>query len=219
MKRVCLTFPQRNTAVQTMVSYLHKHASVTPSLSKILPQLLVSSQPTSKILDAEAQDTQPHAALILTERFVNIPPAIMPPTYGFLLDELRDAAADGSPYPFTHFLLLSKVYREDLDAPSTSDSSENDGVEPTSPTRRKKKKSKGGDAAKKKKGEETFYFHPEDEIFRRHAVAHGEFRYQREDAQDSDIKPRGLLMVIEKERLEAAVRDAGEFITGSTRTS
>lgn len=126
----------------------------------------------------------------------------MPPTYRFLLDELKQAASDEDPYPFTHILVLSKTYRE-----ITADDDKD----------RKKKRRRGDSGANggpDVKGPALF-FHPEDEILIQHASGHGEFEYEREaQAQDGDarqafkeagVRPAGEMILIESDRFEGAV--------------
>jgi protein BCP1 len=142
--------------------------------------------------------------LILTERLINVPAELSPPLYNMLIDEIEAAVEDKEPYEFTHYLIISKIYHEiestldQEDAPKT-------------------KKSKAGKGSR-----ETFYFHPEDEVLQRHALAYGTYDYVKEEGegmadskrafQDMGIKPRGSLIMIEASKFEGAVKAIGEYI-------
>ena len=142
--------------------------------------------------------------LILTERLINIPPQLAPPMYKMLLEEISWAVEEKEPYTFSHFLVLSKTY---VEVESTLD--------------RPEKKKKKGEEAKK----EIFYFHAEDEILHRNAVAHGDFSYVREGDeeqadskrafQDAGIKPQGHMVLIEAAKFEATVTALMEFAGAS----
>ena len=145
--------------------------------------------------------------LIVSERFINMPSQIIPPTYKMLLEEMRWALEEGEPYNFTHFLVLSKTY---VEIDSKLDQEED------RPNKKKKKSGGGGSALK------TFYFHPEDEVLQQHAVGHGNFEYTKQaeegasDAkrafQDAGIKPMGHMILIEADRFEGAVRAVEEYL-------
>jgi protein BCP1 len=127
--------------------------------------------------------------------------------YTMLLEEIQWALEEKEPYQFTHYLVWSKIYHEvasALDAESEE---------------RPKKKSK----ANKSSGTgETFYFHPEDEVLQRHAVAHGTFDYAvkaddgasdaRRAFNEAGIKPMGHLILIEAAKFEGAVTAIAEYL-------
>ena len=50
--------------------------------------------------------------LVLSERLINMPSEVAPPLYGMLLEELEAAVEDKEPYAFSHYVVLSRVYRE-----------------------------------------------------------------------------------------------------------
>lgn len=140
--------------------------------------------------------------LILTERLINVPSEVAPPMYKMLLEEIQWAVEEKEPYTFTHFLLISKTYQEEESAIDEDYES----------TRKHKKQKK----AKRKAGSETFFFHPEDEVFHKHAVAFGDFGYTKEATdgqsdskrafQELGIKPKGHMILIEAGRFEGAVK-------------
>lgn len=145
--------------------------------------------------------------LVLTEKLLNMPSEIVPPMYTMLLEEIQWAIDEKEPYQFTHYLIWSKVYHEvasALDAESDE---------------RPKKKSKASNSGGKG---ETFYFHPEDEVLQKHALAHGTFDYETkadEGASDSrrvfsesGIKPMGHLILVEAAKFEGAVKAIADYL-------
>lgn len=124
--------------------------------------------------------------------------------YTMLLEEIAWALEENEPYSFSHYLILSKTYKEvasNLDA---------EGNRPN-------KKQKGGE-----QNREVFYFHPEDEVFQRHADAHGSFEYahpQDEGQSDSKrafqemgIKPQGHLILIDASRFDESAKAVAEYL-------
>ncbi|PSR80643.1 p21-C-terminal region-binding protein-domain-containing protein [Coniella lustricola] len=140
-----------------------------------------------------------HVGLVLGERLINMPPEISPPMYSMLVDELEAAVEDKEPYDFTHYLVVSKTYNE---VQSILD----DGA-------RKNKKAK----------EEApmFYFHPEDEILKKHAIATGSFPFTKDDEsvadskrafQEMGVKSMGYMTLIEAAKFPAAVRAVADYM-------
>ena len=158
----------------------------------------------SSIIEIFDRDTVPPVGLILTEKMINIPSEVVPPMYTMLLEEIAWALEEKEPYTFTHYLILSKTYAEVASKLDTEDD------------RPKKKKKSAG------QGKELFYFHPEDEIFQRHAAGYGSFPYARpqEDGQSDSkrafqelgIKPQGHCILLEAAKFEAAVKDVAEYM-------
>ena len=143
--------------------------------------------------------------LVLAERLINVPSEISPPMYGMLIDEIEAAVEDQEPYEFTHYLILSKTYNE---IASALDAEE----------RPKSKKNK----AAKGKGEK-FYFHPEDEVLQKHALATCVFEYTKDEGEgmadskrafsEMGIKAQGSLILIEASKFEGAVKAIGEYLS------
>ena len=145
--------------------------------------------------------------LILTERLINMPSEVTPPIYKMLLEEIQWAVEEKEPYTFTHFLILSKTYQE-MDS----------AVEETDDSNRKNKKRKikstGGNS-------ELFYFHPEDEVLQKHAVAFGGFVYVKDNpdsesdsktvTQELGISPKGHMILIEAGKFEGAITEMRSF--------
>ncbi|ORY16903.1 p21-C-terminal region-binding protein-domain-containing protein [Clohesyomyces aquaticus] len=183
-----------NKVVQDLTAYLQKKASVQNSL-----------KPLATLLDSESTA---QVGLILTERFLNMPHETIPPMYTMLLEEIAWALEEKEPYSFTHYLILSKTYTEIASALPAVE------APPT-------KKKKGGSGVKE---EETFYFHPEDEVLQRHALASGSYEYDTpvdEGASDAKrafqelgVRPKGHLVLIEGAKFEGAVAAVKEFLGG-----
>lgn len=124
--------------------------------------------------------------------------------YTMLLEEVKWALEEGEPYNFSHYLLLSKTY---IEVASKLD------IEEDRP--KKKKKGAATDA-------EVFYFHPEDEVFHRHATEHGSFDYStKQDEGHSDskrafqelgVKPQGHMILIEASKFGDAVKEVSEYL-------
>lgn len=151
--------------------------------------------------------TSARVGLVLTERLVNIPSEVVPPMYKMLLEEISWALEEKEPYNFTHYLILSKTYREVASALDEED------------TPRSKKQKK----ASHKGSSDVFYFHPEDEILQRHALCFGSYEYLVEGAksdskrafQELGIKPEGHMILIEANKFEAAVKGIQEYFSQS----
>lgn len=159
-------------------------------------------------LDGLVQNsTSARVGLVLTERLVNIPSEVVPPMYKMLLEEISWAIEEKEPYNFTHYLILSKTYRE---IASTLDEDD---------TPKSKKQKKAG----KKGSSEVFYFHPEDEVLERHASCFGSYEYLVEGAradskrtfQELGIQPQGHMILIEASKFEAAVKGLQEYFSQS----
>ncbi|KAK0664748.1 Protein bcp1 [Lasiodiplodia hormozganensis] len=185
----------------------HKDKQVIKDLAKYFAQK-ASSSPSLAELPALLDPSSPaQVGLILTERFINMPSEIVPPMYTMLQEEIQWALDEKEPYQFSHYLIVSKTY---LEVESKLDMEEN---------RPNKKKRKDGSA-----GAEVFYFHPEDEVLHKHALAHSTYEYTKQgdegasDAkrafQDAGIKPMGHLMLIEASKFAGAVKAVTEYIGG-----
>ncbi|KAF2425509.1 hypothetical protein EJ08DRAFT_700315 [Tothia fuscella] len=187
------------SVIKTLTSYLLSKSTTTPSLSALTP--LLSPESPSQI------------GLILTERLINMPAEITPPMYTMLLEEMEWALQEKEPYNFSHYLIFSKTY---VEVDSVVDA---EGTEPV-----KKRKKKGSE--KGTGGGETFYFHAEDEVLHKFAVAHGSFDYTVEgdegaaDAKrtflDAGIKPQGHVILIEAAKFGEAVKAVKEYLNPGT---
>ena len=176
-----------------MITYIRAQAKRNTALSKLDDLVEIS--------------TSARIGLILTERLVNIPSEVVPPMYKMLLEEISWAIEEKEPYNFTHYIILSKTYREVASALDEED------------TPRSKKQKK----ASKKGSSEIFYFHPEDEVLQRHALCSGSYEYLVEGAksdskrtfQELGIKPEGHMIMIEANKFEEAVKALQEYYSHS----
>ncbi|CAN8102382.1 unnamed protein product [Discula destructiva] len=142
-----------------------------------------------------------HVGLVLGERLINMPPEISPPMYSMLVDEVEAAVEDKEPYDFSHYLVVSKSYHE---VQSLLD----DGA-------RKSKKAKEG-------APPIFYFHPEDEVLQKHAVAVGSYPFTHDDENSADskrafqemgVRSMGYMLLIEAAKWPAAVKAVVEYMS------
>ena len=172
--------------VAQLVEYLTARAKTADdkSLAEAVPEVLASGQ---------------HVGLVLAERLLNMPAEVIPPMWSCMVDEIEAAVEDEEPYEFSHYLVVSRTYRE---VASSLDQSE-----------RKQKKAR--DVA------ELQYFHPEDEEMRKHAVASGTYEFTREGEsvadskrafQEMGVKPCGLMMLIEADKFQGAVQAIAEYV-------
>ncbi|CAK7200262.1 Mss4p nuclear export [Sporothrix eucalyptigena] len=198
---------RENAAVAQLTKYLAEKSAGAPDLASLEALLKEQSSGPSAA-------GKPHIGLILSERLINMPAEIAPPLYTMLIDEVEAAVEDGEPYAFTHYLILSKTYQEvqsDI-AMVVDDDDEEDGGK----GKRKKAKTSGGSST-----DTFFYFHPEDEVFRKHSAISGTFPYTKIDEsvadskrafQDLGVKSQGLLMLIEADKLPAAVEAVSKYV-------
>ena len=183
--------------IKALTNYIAQQAATNPSLSLIVNLLTASS--TAQV------------GLVLTERLINIPSEVVPPMYKMLLEEISWAVEEKEPYSFTHYLILSKTYREmisDLDQ------------ETRGPPKNKKRKDRA-----KEPNNELFYFHPEDEVLQRYATTYGGFSYTKEEGnsqadakrtfQELGIKPQGHMMLLEASKFDSAVKALEEYMRPS----
>jgi protein BCP1 len=143
--------------------------------------------------------------LVLAERLINVPSEISPPMYTMLIDEIEAAVEDKEPYEFTYYLIISKTYHEVASALDQEDAP-------------RSKKSKAGKSAR-----ETFYFHPEDEVLQRHAVASGSYEYTKDEGegmadskrafQEMGIKSQGSMILIEASKFEGAIKAISDYLS------
>lgn len=184
---------------------IHEHASKEPMTS--LKNYLITKakeggmNETVRLLENKTAQV----GLILAERLINVPTELAPPMYTMIIDEIEAAVEDKEPYEFTHYLLVSKRY---LEIASTLD------TEDAGPKSKKKKK----------QGKESFYFHPEDEILKNHALETGIYDYTKDEGegmadskrafQEMGIKPQGSLMLIEASKFQGAADALVKYVGG-----
>jgi len=189
-----------NAAVSELTKYLKDRASVSVSQGQVEGKSIVD------ILNGMGETKQ--VGLIISERLINMPHEISPELYRMMLEQIGWAVEDSRPYNFSHYLILTKTYTE---IESKLDQEE----------RPKSKKSKGAAG----KGE-TQYFHPEDEIFKKFAVGEVGWEYVKDEGegaadrkrafQEKGIRPRGGMVLIERGRMEEAVKAVKEYLNPSS---
>ncbi|EQK99063.1 bcp1 [Ophiocordyceps sinensis CO18] len=172
----------------------HEHRA-NESLKKLMAYLADKAR-TNDALSAvdEVIKGGGQVGLVLSERLINVPSEISAPMYSMLIDEMEAAVEDKEPYEFSHYLIMSRAFHE---VESTHDAD-----------KRKPKKARGERV--------TQYFHPEDEIFHKHALAHGNFVYTKEGDVASDskrafqevgIQTIGHMLLVEGSKFEGAVKE------------
>ncbi|KAH6687765.1 BCP1 protein [Plectosphaerella plurivora] len=179
----------------------HRERPEIADLTKYISDKAQTNDALSPVA-AVLADASAQVGLVLSERLINMPTEIVPPMYKMLTEEIADAVEDGEPYSFTHYLVLSKTYTE---------------VEPDAELRTERK-------GKKQKAEAAgslWYFHPEDEVLARHAVAHGAYSYTHENEgseqskrafQEMGIKSQGYLMLIEAAKFKGAIEAVEQYV-------
>ncbi|KAH8808871.1 p21-C-terminal region-binding protein-domain-containing protein [Xylogone sp. PMI_703] len=184
---------------------LHEHREKKP-IKDFTDYILQKSKATPALASVSNVLSSPSSqvGVVFAERLINVPAEIAPPMYTMLIEEIQDAVEDKEPYEFTHYLIISKVYHE---VASVLDQEDNP----------RQKKSKAGKVEK-----ETFYFHPEDEVLQRHALAYGAYPYTKEEGdnmadskrafQEMGIKPQGSMILIESSKFEGAAQAIGEYL-------
>lgn len=187
---------RKNPAVAALTKYIVERASAGKELAHVVD-----------VLGSMGEGKE--VGLVVSERFINMPSEVSPELYRMLLEQIGWAIEDSRPYNFSHFLILSRTYTE---IESKLDQEEN----------RRSKKNKAVAGGEK----EVHYFHPEDEIFQKFAVASGGFDYVKDEGegaadskrafQEMGIRSRGHLILIEMGRMEEAARAANEYLNASS---
>lgn len=182
--------------------YEHREAPIMKKLTNYLIERSNSTASLSQLSSLLTSSSQ--VGLILTERLINLPPEIAPPMYAMLVDEIESAVDDKEPYEFTHYLIISKTY---LELQSLLDQED-------APRQKKNKAVRNA--------REVFYFHPEDEVLHRHAMAFGDYEYTNDEGdgkadskrafQELGIKPQGHAILIEAKEYENAVKAIASYL-------
>ena len=181
-------------------------------IKKLVDYVINSTKATKDLsLLSDLLTTDACVGLILTERLMNIPLEVVPPMYKMLLEEISWALEEKEPYDFTHYLILSKTYKEvnsQLDQEMSKSQKKNAKKLKTDPHHQDQSS--------------MFYFHPEDEALQRHSSIYGSFDYLKREAeghsdskrafQDLGIKPQGHLILIEAAHFESAVKEVEEYV-------
>ncbi|KAI1335825.1 p21-C-terminal region-binding protein-domain-containing protein [Xylariaceae sp. FL0016] len=182
----------------TLNLQVHKDKKPIAELIKYITEKAKSTESLAQI--PELLTSGKHVGLVLSERLINMPSEIAPPMYNMLIDEVEAAVEDKEPYEFTHYLIISKTYHE---IESTLDIEE-----------RKRKKGKQDST--------LFYFHPEDEVLQKHALAYGNYPFTKiDDAiadsrrafQEMGVMPRGSMILIEASKFADATKAISEYLS------
>ncbi|KAH8554130.1 p21-C-terminal region-binding protein-domain-containing protein [Umbelopsis sp. PMI_123] len=158
-----------------------------------------------------AQVLQPHepnqghdAALVISERFLNMPVQIMPPMYKMLMEEMAKTNATNGGFDFEWYIFISKTYKE---VPSTVDE---EGEQLEAPVAPKKKKAK-----KQAQEMDLMYFQSEDEIIAEYADIQYDFKLTNADKEassdarraftDYGIAPGRKVMMVKGSKMKAMI--------------
>jgi len=183
------------TALNT---FQHREHKALAGVTKYIAERAQTNPSLEKIPSLLSGDA--HIGLVFSERLINMPSEIAPPMYSMLLDEVEAAVEDKEPYEFSHYLVVSKTYHE---------------VESTLEMEGERKKKKAKEEAP------LFYFHPEDEVLREHALVHGSFAYanDKETVADSKrafhemgVQAQGYLLLIEAGKFAGAIQAITEYL-------
>jgi protein BCP1 len=191
----------KETDAYAMLTALNTYENREKEPMKEMLQYLVEKAGKNEALSAvpELIASGKHVGLVFHERFINMPSEIAPPLYTMLIDEIEAAVEDKEPYEFSYYLIVTRTYQE---------------VESTIDVEDRKRK-------KAKEEASTFYFHPEDEVFQKHAFTHGAFQYTNEGDMAADskrafqemgIKPQGHMILIEAAKFAGAVKAINDYI-------
>ncbi|ETN45222.1 uncharacterized protein HMPREF1541_10099 [Cyphellophora europaea CBS 101466] len=185
----------------------HAEKSFMAQLIQYLKSRAASNPHLAQLGNLFSQSPTPAIGLILTDRLINCPSEVVPPMYTMLLEEVEWALREKEPYNFTHYLIVSKTYTEIQSKLDIEDD-------------RPKKKQKGAGGAF-----EIMYFHPEDEVFEKHALCAGGFDYatKRDEGQSDSkrafqemgIKPQGHAILIEASKFKDAVNAVADYLKPS----
>lgn len=172
-------------------------------MKDIIKYLVEKAQTNSSLGPiADVLSSGKHVGLVFSERLINMPSELAPPLYSMLVDEVEAAVEDKEPYNFSHYLILSKTYQE-LESKLDVENQ-----------KRKKAKEEAG----------MYYFHMEDEVLQKHAVAHGNFNYTKEDELSADskrafqemgVKAHGHMILIEASKFPGAVKAVNEYLSAA----
>jgi len=176
----------------------HKENKAFATLVSYITEKAATNEKLSVVRELLSSGKQ--VGLVLAERLINMPSEIAPPMYSMLIDEIEAAVEDAEPYEFSHYLILSKTYHE-------VQSILEDGE-------RRRKKAKDDSP--------LFYFHPEDEVLQKHALAFGTFPLTKDGEavadskrafQDMGVRSQGSMILIEAGKFEGAVKAASEYLS------
>eukprot|EP00118_Oscarella_pearsei_P007014 m.33021 g.33021 ORF g.33021 m.33021 type:complete len:300 (+) comp31744_c0_seq4:115-1014(+) len=90
----------------------HQDKACIQSIIKIIEEKCTDVDVRHKVGSLLHGSDDGDTGLLLSERFLNLPPQIALPSYKNLLDDIDKAKKKGEPFHFRHFLIICKSYRE-----------------------------------------------------------------------------------------------------------
>ncbi|KAJ1718609.1 Mss4p nuclear export, partial [Coemansia erecta] len=183
-------------AFMTLIS-LKDHRESSAVVGQIT-EYLERKAPQGGVAKAEfAQVLRGDAALVVSERIVNMPPQIVPPMLRLLVDELGDRR-------FDHYIVLAPMYRE-IEALDEDDDDNEDG---------------SGRQRKRAKVELDAYVHAEDEFVEEFAKIKFDYRFSRmkrvaearNSFGDMGIAPSRRCLVVERAKFPGLLARLNEVL-------
>jgi len=162
-----------NPSIKAIIDYCFEKSGGSKELQSFLRALFKAENPTS------------HAALLISERLVNMPVQIVPPMYSMLQNEITWAIDDAEPYKFSHFILFTRTYRlspeEEAEVNGRLTGDQNMGSKRRKPAM---PRLLNGTASDDSGG--IYSFHPEDEIIQKYATFKNDFTFTHSQPHEQD---------------------------------
>lgn len=184
----------------------HSHPALANLRDYLLSKISVDKrfhEAIKAVLDA-SNDASGHLGLIIGERVYNMPPQVMPPSYQMLQDEIKWALEDNKPYRFSHYLILSRIWRA---------SAEEEAEEGSSNSAARSKRRKTESVPEGATGPKTHSFHPEDECIQKAAIHSLDFEYSHQEPRTKEsvgTDIAGRVMLIPSSKLGEVVTEMAE---------
>ncbi|KAJ9104767.1 hypothetical protein QFC19_003908 [Naganishia cerealis] len=173
--------------IKALLTYLlDRLPAADPIRDLLLTTITTPQKPTTRI------------ALIVSERLVNLPVQLMPPMWKFLLEELENAKKEGvKEMCFTHYLLISRVYKFDG---ADDDMDMGEETKNKAPASKKSKKQQQAPPTGIPGG--LMHYHPEEEFLERTFA----FKHAHPREEDAfSVEQRGRVSVYAAEKMGDAV--------------
>jgi len=186
---------QNDPSMKALTQYILEKSKSNPGAEAMLQVLLGPSGLRS----------ENHVGLLLSERLINMPVQVVPPMYRMLTDEIQWANDDNEPYKFTHYILVSRIYRL-----TAEEAAELHAKAPQS------KRHKGG-LPTNTGG--VFPFHPEDEVLEKFASHIFDYSFTSSQPREQDsfgLDTGGRVMIIPSEKLPQIVSTLNETFAPSS---
>ncbi|KAI8807702.1 p21-C-terminal region-binding protein-domain-containing protein [Cladochytrium replicatum] len=209
-------------ALLTLINLHHHDAKPFVSKLKEYIKSKASKGALKRISDifASPKGSGRDAALVFSERLINMPPQIAPPMFEMFVEELEWAVADKEPYDIEYFIFISKTYREtepQVEDPEGSDDDSGPSGKARKMMKVKKKKRKQAVAPALDTG--NLYFQQEDEIIEKHAEFTFDFAISQDIAPDArrtfsdhGIEPARRVLVVHKDKIPVIVAEMKQKI-------